>query len=320
MENFSVFSYQKKGYHEFCNDYFEVFSNKDSVLVLMADGHGGEEYCRSSFGARLATYLGKKLISDQGIDDKSFPEFFKDRFDRFVRRHLSNHPLDSDELKLIGNNPHSDAYGTTFMAIYMHNGKTIGFHLGDGEIHIVDKKGNFIPFLESDNDCYLNITSSLCQDRDYVIKHFRTAVLDDLPSCIAIYTDGYKTSSPRPYEAVSLISDENYDEKLVTLLDNHKTSDDLSFVLLHDSELLKSEEYKAALNDTIKTFAELEKAEKQKERLMEEYLGLECFIQRGLEKANTLRASGNEESLRTFLLKIRPQFERFKELINLLNF
>lgn len=325
MENFSVFSYQKKGNHRFCNDYFKIVKNENSLLILMADGHGGTvtlpdgrvttPYCRATLGARFAVYLGEKLLLDKHINAENFPKKFKDEFDRIVEKHLSIRPLSEAELEPIGNNPHIEAYGTTFLALLIQDGKTKGFQLGDGNIHIVDKDGKFVPFIENDKDCYLNYTSSLCHDKDYVLSHFRVSEMNEIPACLILHTDGYKPFSSIPWEAVNCISDDNFPNTLSNLLKNHKTNDDLSFAIAFDSDLLKQGDYKESLKNTLKRFEEVENAKKEMSFLIDEYNSLKSYVKLAEKTKRRLTSS----DLSDYEDKILPHYKRFNEVVVLLN-
>lgn len=313
MKNYVIAKRLQKGKFHYCQDYSKVIKNEDSIIVLIADGHGGSPYCRSSLGARFAVYSASTLLSDSNVTLDGFPEAVKDKFDRLTSKHLAIHPLSDAERKLMNDKDPAEAYGTTLLGIRMSKDKLEGFQIGDGEIHVVNRKGDFITFLNPDEDCFANFTSSLCQTRDHVIRHFRKAIVNEQIAAVALYTDGYKADSPHPWEAVSLTVSGITDEKLDAVLDKHKSTDDRTFVLIYDSELSVNDDYVRALTNTTNNLSENERIQKTVLALREEYSRISTFLSLGIKKAANYKNRESDEYKRLAEM-LAAQYSRYKEI------
>ena len=76
-----LFSKDKSPKHPKNQDAFLVSSNSDTTALIIADGHGGAPYVRSSMGSRIACLAAKKAV-DSHLTGDELKATIKDGFDK----------------------------------------------------------------------------------------------------------------------------------------------------------------------------------------------------------------------------------------------
>ena len=94
------------------------------------------------------------------------------------------------------------AYGCTLIAYVVTEDYSFGLQIGDGKCIHVDKNGNFSEPIPWDEDCQMNVTTSICDDN--AIEEFRFAISSQAPLAVFCGSDGIDDSYATPEELYAL--------------------------------------------------------------------------------------------------------------------
>ena len=190
------------------------WAGEDGTVVLaVADGHGGEAYSRSDRGARfaveaaievcrdLADRLAPLAIRDGALRGRLGEELAREIVRRWQRRVEEDRAGDDGE----GAEPRTRrrpapsestrAYGTTLIAAL-----TVGAELvlvlqcGDGDVLAVALDGTVERPVPADERSFGNETASLCLPEAWTEFRCRLLDADELPALLLLATDGYANS------------------------------------------------------------------------------------------------------------------------------
>lgn len=201
-------------------------------FAAAADGHGDANCFRSEKGARLAADCAAKGIAKfvKFHEAKLYPGPFKkknipspDDFDKAVRdlvRHIiaswqeevqkdfTAYPFTEEELEGADEKhrkrfelpeKRSKAYGTTLIAAAITDDYWFGIHIGDGRLTALYADGSFQQPVPWDERCYLNVTTSICDDEAAEqARHYFSFINKDIPAPVAVFlcTDGVDDNYP----------------------------------------------------------------------------------------------------------------------------
>ena len=198
-------------------------------LAIVSDGHGGERYVRSEYGARFAVDAAREIILQSALmpwQDSSerllYIEELVSLWKLKVMSHYMSHPLSPTEQSIIYRSLAIEhilstqeiytLYGCTLMAACIHEDGWFAFQIGDGKCVTIHPLQTDLDFPENnskflipnsklvtepipnDDRCFLNMTTSLCEA--FAESSFRYAGgdKDSIPSAIFLGTDGIDTS------------------------------------------------------------------------------------------------------------------------------
>jgi hypothetical protein len=99
-----------------------------------------------------------------------------------------------EEMQLLGDNETVKAYGATLMAFVRTPDYWFGFHIGDGKLLACDEQGRWFEPILWDADCFLNVTTSLCQTEAYKSFRYSFSGKGDFPIAVMLGTDGIDDS------------------------------------------------------------------------------------------------------------------------------
>ena len=193
-------------------------------MAIVSDGHGGERYVRSEWGARFAVDAAREIILQSALipwQDPSerllYIEELVSLWKLKVMSHYMSHPLSSTEQSIIYRSLAIEhilstqeiytLYGCTLMAACIHEDGWFAFQIGDGKCVTIHPTPSYTtlhnptPYttltsepVPDDERCFLNMTTSLCEA--FAESSFRYAGgdKDSIPSAIFLGTDGIDTS------------------------------------------------------------------------------------------------------------------------------
>jgi len=207
-------------------------------IAVVADGHGDDNCFRSDRGAKFAVacaakgiqefvkYLNepeeKKLFLKSEPRKKSLSKeeleshlrerlirygiiqaWFKITAEDFTKFPITEKELDNTEEKyrkkyLDGNDLHH-VYGATLIAAAITEDYWFGIHIGDGRFTALYSDGSFDQPVPWDEKCYLNITTSICDDNAYEsARCYFSFVNKEKPAPVAVFlcTDGIDDNYP----------------------------------------------------------------------------------------------------------------------------
>lgn len=136
------------------------------VVAAVADGHGGERYVRSGFGARAAVEAALTVLSATASGPVDPPAVWTRIWQRWRDTVLADHrgrPFTDDERRLLGDE--SDplvAYGSTLIAAMTGPDGVRVWQLGDGDVLAADATGATCSPVPADPSLSAGRTTSLC--------------------------------------------------------------------------------------------------------------------------------------------------------------
>lgn len=184
----------------------------DRRISVVCDGHGGSDYFRSDRGSRFAAEAFTECMKDpdvisvlsaaatqkqQSIRIEQLIKSIIARWNKLVERDINEHPFSEDELSNISGKAQrryetgerlQSAYGTTLIGVIMTENFWLGLQIGDGKCVAVSKDGEFTQPIPWDEQCFLNVTTSICDEN--AAKEFRFCFERTLPSAVFIGSDG----------------------------------------------------------------------------------------------------------------------------------
>lgn len=208
-----------------CQDASISFSNEDYSIIIVCDGHGGDNYVRSSKGSDIAKEVAFENIKKFIEDFKKIETIEKDKeyynrlmyslkasiilsWNEKVKEDLSKNPFIEDELdkvsegarkRYLNGKPENSygAYGTTIIAVACTENYCFAIQIGDGKCIFINSDGEISQPVPVDDKCFLNVTTSIC-DED-AIDSFRHIFIkksesQSLPIAVFIGTDGVDDS------------------------------------------------------------------------------------------------------------------------------
>jgi len=236
MNNYKAFaitatgiSHTKQGL--VCQDASYKNENDKVSIAVVADGHGDSNCFRSDKGSKLAVACAVKGMEEFAVihaqkfsksQIKKNIESCKNDFEKSLRdlvkfiiaswqvkveEDYTANPFNQQELELAdekhrkkyeAGNELNKAYGTTLIAAAITNDYWFGIHIGDGRLTALYPDGSFDQPVPWDEKCYLNVTTSICDD-DALEKartYFSFNEFSPPPVAVFICTDGIDDNYP----------------------------------------------------------------------------------------------------------------------------
>ncbi|MGN0455220.1 MAG: PP2C family serine/threonine-protein phosphatase [Ruminococcus sp.] len=195
-----------------CQDCSQSCEKTECRLVVVCDGHGGADYFRSDRGSKLAAATFTDCMENPDLiaalsaaatekQRKSrIEQLIKSiiaRWNSLVEQDMRQHPFDEDELGGVSEKARrryeagerlQAAYGTTLIGAVLAEDFWLGLQIGDGKCVVVSETGEFTQPIPWDEECFLNVTTSLCDEN--AAKEFRFCFSRTLPAAVFIGSDG----------------------------------------------------------------------------------------------------------------------------------
>lgn len=251
MKNSIQFAYSVQGYNHIqsnkvCQDSSGEYHDEQMSIIVLADGHGGNDYPRTDKGSKYAVECAIRSImifvcSIEDLNEYNYIQKLNDlsrnilmEWHECVNNDLLENPISDLELKDVSElyrsryiqNPNqfcSNAYGTTLIAVCVTQNYWFGMQIGDGRCVTFAANGKDEP-IPWDPKCKGNITTSLCDDNAIDEFRFCFGNTKNIPAAIFIGSDGVEDSYPEPamekvyqlYASVLQICMEHGEEKMKT--------------------------------------------------------------------------------------------------------
>lgn len=195
-----------------CQDCSQSCEKTECRLVVVCDGHGGADYFRSDRGSKLAAVAFMDCMENPDLiaalsaaaaekqRQSRMEQLIKSiiaRWNSLVEQDMRQHPFDEDELSGVSEKARrryeagerlQAAYGTTLIGVMLAENFWLGLQIGDGKCVAVSKDGEFTQPIPWDEECFLNVTTSLCDEN--AAKEFRFCFSRTLPAAVFIGSDG----------------------------------------------------------------------------------------------------------------------------------
>lgn len=226
--NISVQGAKHIKYNKICQDNSFSASYGKKHIIIVCDGHGGDDYFRSDKGSRFACESAYECIKnflenshlklfEKGSEnqrnnmieqlEKSIIATWNQKVLNDLRKYsfseseLSNVSEKAKENYISGKRIES-AYGTTLLAAVVTKMFWFGFQIGDGKCVVLQEDGDFFQPIPWNDKCFLNTTTSLC-DFD-AINNFRFYYSENIPVAIYLGSDGIDDCFGKDEELYSL--------------------------------------------------------------------------------------------------------------------
>lgn len=195
-----------------CQDCSQSCEKTECRLVVVCDGHGGADYFRSDRGSKLAAVAFMDCMENPDLiaalsaaaaekqRQSRMEQLIKSiiaRWNSLVEQDMRQHPFDEDELSSVSEKARrryeagerlQAAYGTTLIGAVLAENFWLGLQIGDGKCVAVSETGEFTQPIPWDEECFLNVTTSLCDEN--AAKEFRFCFSRTLPAAVFIGSDG----------------------------------------------------------------------------------------------------------------------------------
>ncbi|MDR1637025.1 MAG: protein phosphatase 2C domain-containing protein [Treponema sp.] len=220
-----------KGCEDFSLHYpsYQDKSRSPVALCVIADGHGDENCFRSARGAEFAARTARDAVIEfvnrlsprllNIVRLKQWPS--KEVFEKFLHdlvKHIiaswhgkveddyRSNPVTDEELERVdekhkkkyreGKDIHH-TYGTTLIVAAITDAYWFGIHLGDGRFTVLYKDGAVDQPVPWDERCFLNVTSSLCDDDAMErARIYYAPITEKIPAAVFLCSDGVDDNYP----------------------------------------------------------------------------------------------------------------------------
>lgn len=195
-----------------CQDFSLSCELPDRRIFVVCDGHGGADYFRSDRGSRFAAEAFTECMKDpdlisvlsaaatqkqQSLRIEQLIKSIIARWNELVEQDIKEHSFGEDELSGVSEKARKryetgqrlqSAYGTTLIGVMLAENFWLGLQIGDGKCVAVSETGEFTQPIPWDEECFLNVTTSLCDEN--AAKEFRFCFSRTLPAAVFIGSDG----------------------------------------------------------------------------------------------------------------------------------
>lgn len=169
-----------------CQDYSLSWHNEHAGIICVSDGHGGDRYIHSAEGAKAACEVTlDALIQLSGNDDMAFTDDSLKQLAACIVARWHDRIGETDATE----------YGCTLLAYVQTRSWWLAIQIGDGHCVVKDRAGSWQQPVPWDERCFLNMTTSMCDDD--AAHEFRFAygcsdsrICQFLPQAVMLCSDG----------------------------------------------------------------------------------------------------------------------------------
>lgn len=231
MNRMYTFSFSERGYNHIksnkvCQDDSGHYSDDSMSIIVVADGHGSNDYPRTDRGARYAVESAitairefVKTAEDCSLDIAEDYEAYMEQLAKnilakwhaAVDTDLTEYSFSEEELsnvsetykkRYLSGEKAKKAYGTTLIAVCQTKKYWFGLQIGDGKCVCISPNGTVYESIPWDDACQANITTSICDPN--AIAEFRFGFTTNCPTATFMGTDGVDDSYRGPEELYNL--------------------------------------------------------------------------------------------------------------------
>lgn len=215
------FAFSEQGYNHIksdkvCQDSSGCYSDDSMAVIVVADGHGSDNYPRTDRGSSFAveatiTAIREfvKTVEDSAIDISEDSDSYLEQLAKNILANwyaavdadLEKYPFSEVELskvsdkyknRYLSGQRQEKAYGTTLIAACQTKNYWFGLQIGDGKCVCISQDGSMYEPIPWDEDCQANITTSICDSE--AIDEFRYYFMKESPVATLMGTDGIDDS------------------------------------------------------------------------------------------------------------------------------
>lgn len=138
----------------------------------------------------LRYYTSVKALPEQ---EKMFRRLFGAIYVQWIdaiTAYTNENPFNDEELNALGGKKLVKAYGSTLMAFVVTSSCWFAFHIGDGKIEVCNANMEWSEPVPWDCNCFLNMTTSLCNTDPVPMFRYAFNGLGDFPTAVFLGSDG----------------------------------------------------------------------------------------------------------------------------------
>lgn len=173
-----------------CQDASLSMKFRDMEIIAVSDGHGGKKYTNSDKGAKYAVCT----VCNALIHVAFSREF--NHMNTAMRSHLAKYIVANwnegvaKDIAISGRDDSPESYGATLIAYLQTDKFWMALQIGDGRCVMLSKKGKWQQPVPWDDRCFLNETTSLCDDNAALEFRFASGDINNLPKAVFLCSDG----------------------------------------------------------------------------------------------------------------------------------
>jgi serine/threonine protein phosphatase PrpC len=223
------------GIYNFVKEHEPLFKDKDNAIQrfvkehvpLLKDSNKPDPPSKIEFEKLLNEKLFKQIIASWNKciwDDYKAHPFTEEELAKVSGKYRERYD-ETNKKKYEEGRYISKAYGTSLIAAAITPYYWFGFHIGDGRFSVLYPDGSGDQPVPWDERCYLNVTTSLCDDdvleHEQGIRSYLSFDMDKLPIAVYLCSDGIDDNYPvdgneihlyRLYRKISVtFADDGYD-------------------------------------------------------------------------------------------------------------
>ena len=296
----------------------EIFTGKKNAVTVVPtrdpridkQGHKREVSMLSESEMEL---LKQNILYTKEVElypdiESLFRDLFKNIYTSWkseIENDVKTNPFSNKEKEKLGSSRIEKAYGTTLMAAVRTPDYWFAFHIGDGRLYACDKLMKWYEPVPWDCNCFLNITTSLCDHNP--VAEFRYAFdgTGDFPLAFALGSDGIddtflKTELIHKFysQLLCVLNERKQEEVEVLLADSlsdlskRGSHDDMSVaVIIDDDNLSKAVEYYKIITEVRKLNSERDERQNKLKSLREKIDSVENNIKKISEELDIAQNS-----------------------------
>lgn len=198
-----------------------------------------------------------------------------------IEKDFFNNPFSNKEKEKLGSSRIEKAYGTTLMAAVRTPNYWFAFHIGDGKLYACDNLMKWIEPVPWDCNCFLNFTTSLCDNTPTAEFRYAFDGTGNFPLAFTLGSDGIDDTFIRTelihkfYSQLLCAFNEHEQKEAEALLKEHLldlsergSHDDMSVAAIIDKENLpKAIEYYKIISEVRALNIERDKRQKKLKEL-----------------------------------------------------
>lgn len=221
MNTIYDFAFSEQGYNHIksdkvCQDSSGCYSDNSMAVVVVADGHGSDNYPRTDRGSSFAveatiTAVREfiKTVEESAVDISTDSEAYLEQLAKNILANwyaavdadLEKYPFSDEELskvsekykkRYMSGQSQEKTYGTTLITACQTKNYWFGLQIGDGKCVCISQDGFMYEPIPWDEDCQANITTSICDSE--AIEEFRYFFTRECPIATLMGTDGIDDS------------------------------------------------------------------------------------------------------------------------------
>ncbi len=200
-----------------CQDHSFSEVKRGCCYAALSDGHGGDDYFRSDRGSRFAAEAFASCVEEKGFLNEFFKadgrtrelmikHFIKSmivRWNDAVEADIQAFPVNEQELCGVSDRARADyesgrrmsrIYGCTFIGFVLSDRASFGIQIGDGKCTALSGTGELSSPIAWDDECCMNITTSLSDDFAYDKFRFYVSPEGEDTKAVFLCSDGVSDS------------------------------------------------------------------------------------------------------------------------------